>query len=192
MCFCLLHNCRAGSCWLHTLAKAMQCILPAESCFAIVEGNGTDLGSKDPLRQWVGTIYFVTMQVCSCCLASASCSTAQCYSPLCIGICCCMGSCRLHLWLIRSSLRLDAVCFIGEALTIATALHARPALRSPRHVLWTTLPSVTSLIIFYVPMQVTTVGQGDIVPNTPIEELFSCFTMIMGVILFGFAISSSQ
>ena len=41
-------------------------------------------------------------------------------------------------------------------------------------------------------MQITTVGNGDIVPNTPVEEIFSCLTMIAGVVLFGFAISSSQ
>eukprot|EP00891_Asterochloris_glomerata_P008763 jgi/Astpho2/8763/Aster-05321 len=72
-----------------------------DNSYLVSAGNGTDLSDKDPLRQWVGTLYYVTMQV-------------------------------------------------------------------------------------------TTVGNGDIVPNTPVEEVFSCFTMITGVVLFGFAISSSQ
>ena len=40
-------------------------------------GNGTDLSDKDPLRQWVGTMYYVTMQVSSTSIMPVSCHCKQ-------------------------------------------------------------------------------------------------------------------
>ena len=42
-------------------------------------GNGTDLSDKDPLRQWVGTLYYVVMQVSSSNIMPVSCHCKQCF-----------------------------------------------------------------------------------------------------------------
>ncbi len=157
-------------------------------------GNGTDLSDKDPLRQWVGTLYYVTMQVSSSGIRPVHCHCKQ-------------------LQLHQGTLSIDVT-----PLSLLLPLHPEPershstALQSLSHqnqakhwpasaVVVASDAKQRSQVLNSKPtfeltkcctVQVTTVGNGDIVPNTPVEEVFSCFTMITGVVLFGFAISSSQ
>jgi Ion channel len=46
--------------------------------------------------------------------------------------------------------------------------------------------------LHFVTVTVTTIGYGDVSPNTPLEQIVSIFMMLIGVVFFGIVITSSQ
>lgn len=46
--------------------------------------------------------------------------------------------------------------------------------------------------VYFVTLTLTTVGYGDITPVTPAEQIVTICIMLIGIVFFGFAISSSQ